>query len=96
MAALELDLFLCRTDNYGVLLHDRLSGATASIDAPEERPILDALERRGWQLTHILTRITTVICGCECQSEGTLRPHHHRPEERGVEDPRHRQDRRTW
>lgn len=55
MAALELDLFLCRTDNYGVLLHDRLSGSTASIDAPEERPILDALERRGWQLTHILT-----------------------------------------
>ncbi|WP_026620212.1 hydroxyacylglutathione hydrolase [Ensifer sp. WSM1721] len=55
MAALELDLFLCRTDNFGVLLHDRLSGATASIDAPEEQPILDALERRGWQLTHILT-----------------------------------------
>ncbi|UFX01022.1 hydroxyacylglutathione hydrolase [Sinorhizobium medicae WSM1115] len=55
MAALELDLFLRRTDNYGVLLHDRLSGATASIDAPEEKPILDALERRSWQLTHILT-----------------------------------------
>ncbi|MDK1375151.1 MULTISPECIES: hydroxyacylglutathione hydrolase [unclassified Sinorhizobium] len=55
MAALELDLFLCRTDNFGVLLHDAASGATASIDAPEERPILETLERRGWRLTHILT-----------------------------------------
>ncbi|WP_457581203.1 hydroxyacylglutathione hydrolase [Ensifer canadensis] len=55
MAALELDLFLCRTDNFGVLLHDPESGATASIDAPEEQPILEALERRGWTLTHILT-----------------------------------------
>ncbi|MCZ4091636.1 hydroxyacylglutathione hydrolase [Sinorhizobium psoraleae] len=55
MAALELDLFLCRTDNFGVLLHDPESGATASIDAPEEQPILDTLERRGWRLTHILT-----------------------------------------
>jgi hydroxyacylglutathione hydrolase len=55
MAALELDLFLCRTDNFGVLLHDPASGATASIDAPEELPILEALERRGWRLTHILT-----------------------------------------
>ncbi|OCP22046.1 MULTISPECIES: hydroxyacylglutathione hydrolase [unclassified Ensifer] len=55
MAALELDLFLCRTDNFGVLLHDPASGATASIDAPEEQPILEALERRGWTLTHILT-----------------------------------------
>ena len=55
MAALELDLFLCRTDNFGVLVHDPESGMTASIDAPEEQPILDALERRGWKLTHILT-----------------------------------------
>lgn len=55
MAALELDLFLCRTDNFGVLLHDPSSGLTATIDAPEEQPILEALERRGWRLTHILT-----------------------------------------
>ncbi|MEK1931445.1 MAG: MBL fold metallo-hydrolase, partial [Pararhizobium sp.] len=55
MANLELDLFLCRTDNFGVLVHDPVSGATASIDAPEEQPILGALKRRGWTLTHILT-----------------------------------------
>jgi hydroxyacylglutathione hydrolase len=55
MRALELDLFLCRSDNFGVLLHDPDSGETASIDAPEEQPILDALERRGWTLTHVFT-----------------------------------------
>lgn len=55
MANLELDLFLCRTDNFGVLVHDPETGATASIDAPEEQPILGALKRRGWTLTHILT-----------------------------------------
>jgi hydroxyacylglutathione hydrolase len=55
MANLELDLFLCRSDNFGVLVHDPQSGATASIDAPEELPILGALKRRGWKLTHIFT-----------------------------------------
>jgi len=55
MTPLEIDLFPCRSDNFGVLLHDPVSGATASIDAPEEKPILDALSRRGWTLTHILT-----------------------------------------
>jgi hydroxyacylglutathione hydrolase len=46
MAALELDLFLCRSDNFGVLIHDPASGMTASIDAPEEQPILEALRER--------------------------------------------------
>jgi hydroxyacylglutathione hydrolase len=55
MGPLEIELFSCRSDNFGVLLHDPASGATASIDAPEEAAILDALERRGWTLSHILT-----------------------------------------
>lgn len=55
MAALDIELFLCRTDNFGVLIHDPETGATASIDAPEEHPIRDALARRGWRLTHIFT-----------------------------------------
>lgn len=55
MPSLELDLFLCRTDNFGVLVHDPATGATATIDAPEVAPIRAALERRGWTLTHILT-----------------------------------------
>ena len=53
MTKLDIDLFPCRSDNFGVLIHDPESGATASIDAPEEGPILEALERRGWTLTHI-------------------------------------------
>lgn len=55
MTALDIELFPCRTDNFGVLLHDPKSGATASIDAPEEQAILGALARRGWTLTHIFT-----------------------------------------
>ena len=55
MTPLETDLFSCRSDNFGVLLHDPATGATASIDAPEEKPILDALARRGWTLSHIFT-----------------------------------------
>ena len=47
-------LFPCLTDNYGVLLHDPASGATASIDAPEAAPIEAALKKTGWRLTDIL------------------------------------------
>lgn len=46
--------FTCLQDNYGVLLHDPATGATASIDAPEAAPILAALAQKGWTLTHIL------------------------------------------
>lgn len=55
MKPLEIEVFLCRSDNFGVLLHDPETGLTASIDAPEEAPIVDALKRRGWTLTHIFT-----------------------------------------
>jgi hydroxyacylglutathione hydrolase len=55
MARLEIELFLVRSDNFCVLIHDPESGRTASIDAPEEQPILDALARRGWTLTDIFT-----------------------------------------
>jgi len=47
-------LFPCLTDNYGVLLHDPQSGATASIDAPEAAPVEAALAKTGWRLTDIL------------------------------------------
>jgi hydroxyacylglutathione hydrolase len=50
----ETRLFLCRSDNYGVLLHDPQSGATAAIDAPEAAPIEAALKETGWKLTDIL------------------------------------------
>ena len=53
--AASIRQFTCRRDNFGVLLHDEDSGITLSIDAPEEAPILGALEQEGWRLTHILT-----------------------------------------
>ncbi len=54
MAKLEIHQFPCLSDNYGVLIHDPGSGATASIDAPEQGPIEAALAETGWQLSHIL------------------------------------------
>jgi hydroxyacylglutathione hydrolase len=51
----EIEQFMCRSDNFGVLVHDPKSGQTAIIDAPEEAPILAAIERTGWTPTMILT-----------------------------------------
>ncbi|MDQ0390606.1 hydroxyacylglutathione hydrolase [Labrys monachus] len=53
MSALT-ELFLCRTDNFGVLIHDPSTGRTAAIDAPEAEAIEAALARRQWRLTDIL------------------------------------------
>jgi hydroxyacylglutathione hydrolase len=50
----ETRLFKCLSDNYGVLLHDPDTGATAAIDAPEAAPIEAALKETGWKLTDIL------------------------------------------
>jgi hydroxyacylglutathione hydrolase len=50
----QTHLFICLQDNFGVLLHDAESGATASIDAPETAPIEAALTATGWRLTDIL------------------------------------------
>ncbi len=52
--AAEIRVFTCLTDNFGYLVHDSEGGATASIDAPEAAPIIEALEREGWTLTDIL------------------------------------------
>ncbi|MGN6763552.1 MAG: hydroxyacylglutathione hydrolase [Rhizobiaceae bacterium] len=53
--AIEIDQFMCLSDNFGVMIHDRESGATALVDAPEEAPILAALERTGWKPSIIFT-----------------------------------------
>jgi hydroxyacylglutathione hydrolase len=50
----QIRLFLCLKDNYGVLVHDPASGATAAIDAPEAAPVEAALTASGWRLTDIL------------------------------------------
>ncbi|WP_446705183.1 MBL fold metallo-hydrolase, partial [Aeromonas veronii] len=52
--AAEIRTFSCLSDNFGYLIHDVETKATASIDAPEAGPILKALAHEGWQLTDIL------------------------------------------
>jgi hydroxyacylglutathione hydrolase len=54
MPELDIHQFICRQDNFGVLLRDRGSSACAAIDAPEEGAIEQALRKTGWKLTHIL------------------------------------------
>lgn len=46
--------FTCLKDNFGVLVHDSGSGATAAIDAPDAEPIIAAAAARGWSLTDLL------------------------------------------
>jgi hydroxyacylglutathione hydrolase len=53
MARLEIYQFPTRSDNYGVLLHDAKTGATAAIDAPDADELLAALRKTGWSLTDI-------------------------------------------
>ncbi|MCB4770807.1 hydroxyacylglutathione hydrolase [Ancylobacter sp. Lp-2] len=50
----ELRLIPCLADNYAVLLRDPVTEATAVVDVPEVAPVLAALERENWTLTHIL------------------------------------------
>ena len=46
--AIQIEQFMCREDNFGVLLRDPETGEVALIDAPQEAPILDAVKRTGW------------------------------------------------
>jgi hydroxyacylglutathione hydrolase len=53
--SLEVRQFPCLQDNYGFLIRDGASGATAVIDTPDADAILKELERSGWgQLDFIL------------------------------------------
>ena len=52
---LEVRLFPCLTDNYGLLVRDTHTGVVATIDAPDADAILADLELSGWgQLDLIL------------------------------------------
>ncbi len=52
---LDIIQFPCLSDNFGVLIHDKATGRTAAIDAPEAGPVIAALEAKGWTLTDIFT-----------------------------------------
>ena len=55
MAELTVHQFFCRSDNFGVLVHDPEYKLTAAIDTPDPAIIRQELQQRGWTLTHILT-----------------------------------------
>lgn len=54
MTSLEIEQLAVLRDNYVYLLHDQATAATAAVDPAVAQPVLDALDRRGWRLTHIL------------------------------------------
>ena len=54
MSALVIHMLPCLRDNYGYLLHDSESGATAAVDTPDAAEIAEQLKVKGWHLTHIL------------------------------------------
>ena len=53
MTHIDMRPFICLEDNFGVLLHDGPSGATAAIDAPDADAVERELKKFGRQLTHI-------------------------------------------
>ena len=53
MTHIDMRPFMCRSDNYGLIIHDSKSGATAAIDAPDATTIESELRKFGRQLTHI-------------------------------------------
>ncbi|MBO6717376.1 MAG: hydroxyacylglutathione hydrolase [Rhizobiaceae bacterium] len=52
---LEIEQFMCRDDNFGILARNKATGTVFLVDAPQEEPIMAAIERTGWQPSLILT-----------------------------------------
>jgi hydroxyacylglutathione hydrolase len=46
--------FMCLKDNFGALIHDSTTGATASIDAPDADAVIAAAASQGWEVTDLL------------------------------------------
>ncbi|QGZ96066.1 hydroxyacylglutathione hydrolase [Terricaulis silvestris] len=50
---LQIHQFPCLSDNYGFLIHDPTSGATAAIDTPDADEIMRQADAKGWRVTDI-------------------------------------------
>ncbi|WP_395645855.1 hydroxyacylglutathione hydrolase [Terricaulis sp.] len=50
---LQIHQFPCLDDNYGFLVHDPETRATATIDTPDAAKIMAEAEARGWRITDI-------------------------------------------
>jgi hydroxyacylglutathione hydrolase len=54
MADLQIEILPVLRDNYVYLARDAGSGSCAAVDPSVAEPVLKALDRLGWRLTHIL------------------------------------------
>jgi hydroxyacylglutathione hydrolase len=50
---MQIHQFPCLSDNYGFLIHDPASGATAAIDTPDADEIMRQADAKGWRITDI-------------------------------------------
>jgi len=50
---LQIHQFPCLSDNYGFLVHEPTSGATATVDTPDADEILRQAAAKGWRITDI-------------------------------------------
>jgi len=50
---LQIHQFPCLEDNYGFLIHDPVTGATAAIDTPDAAEILRQADAKGWRITDV-------------------------------------------
>lgn len=50
---LQIHQFPCLSDNYGFLVHDEASGATAAIDTPDADEYLRQAASKGWRITEV-------------------------------------------
>ncbi|KAL2485375.1 Hydroxyacylglutathione hydrolase 1 [Abeliophyllum distichum] len=53
-STLQIELVPCLKDNYAYLLHDMDTGTVGVVDPSEAVPVIDALNRKNWNLTYIL------------------------------------------
>lgn len=50
---LQIHQFPCLSDNYGFLIHDPATGATAAIDTPDAEEIQRQADAKGWRISDI-------------------------------------------
>lgn len=50
---LQIHQFPCLSDNYGFLIHDPETGATAAIDTPDAEEIMRQADAKGWRITEV-------------------------------------------
>ncbi|MBT5049848.1 MAG: hydroxyacylglutathione hydrolase [Rhodospirillaceae bacterium] len=54
MSTLEIEQIPTRSDNYVYLLRESGQGKVGVVDPSDAQPVIDALDRLGWQLTDII------------------------------------------